>query len=65
MENTEYGVYQVQDEKDKSEWYKVVLSPLGMGVGYHRPECNCPEYVYGKKVCEHIERAISAHHHGL
>jgi len=62
MSHKEDKTYKVQSDNDKNKWHKVVIKPWGRC--QHIPECDCPDHIYRRKVCEHIERAISCLNHG-
>ena len=62
MPNKELSTYRVQGESDKAKWYEVILYKEGSGFS---PKCTCSNYIRRRKICQHIERALSCYAHGL
>lgn len=56
------AAYKVQSESCKGKWYQVFLEPWGRG---YRARCNCPDCIYRKRKCKHIERAEWCYENGL
>jgi hypothetical protein len=59
MSENDIRTYEVQSERDKSEWYEVTLELCEERIG--KASCTCSRYFWQNEPCAHIERALSCY----
>lgn len=62
MCHTEKYPYEIQSDRDKDKWYKVILEPRGKQIV---GSCNCADHIWEGVDCEHIKRAMECYNLGL
>jgi hypothetical protein len=55
----ETHAYSVQSSSRPDKWYDVLLN------SERHWKCSCPDHIYRRRVCKHIEQALTAYLHGL